>query len=235
MRCAALLALLSLAVPPPQSSQFIFHHVHFNIRMFDFYQRLFDQAATRREQFGPDDGLRSSTMLLLFRVGRVGAEQDTAIWHIGWGRAAIGETYLAHASRDVAWEPPLPANQTHLHLLSADPLRAAAWYRDLLGASAEVTATPATKIEPRPEMRVADAVLRFGDFALVIYRAEPPFASTRGQTIDHVAFAVDDLDGTLSRLRVAGVPVLTLPAPIDDSRSAMIEGPDRVAIEVIGK
>ena len=202
--------------------------------MLDFYERLFDPATVRHEEVAGDAGLRSGRMLLLFRNGRFGAEQDTAIWHVGWGNTVLGDTYLAHASRDVAWEPPLPAEQIHLHLLSEDPLKAAGWYRDRLDASVEVMPTLAKQIEPRPELRVADAIVRFGPFALVIYRAAPPFASTRGQRIDHFALSGDELDSTLTRLRAASVRVLVPPAPfINAARAAIIEGPDGVAIELI--
>jgi predicted enzyme related to lactoylglutathione lyase len=56
---------------------------------------------------------------------------------------------------------------------------------------------------------------------------------SRGQALDHVAFSVDDLDVMLRRLRRNGVRVLIEPYDFGDSRAAMIEGPDGLAIELV--
>ena len=59
------------------------------------------------------------------------------------------------------------------------------------------------------------------------------FESTRGRAIDHVAFSVDDLGGTLARLRDGGVKVLEPPHDVKGVRSALIEGPDHIVIELV--
>jgi catechol 2,3-dioxygenase-like lactoylglutathione lyase family enzyme len=61
------------------------------------------------------------------------------------------------------------------------------------------------------------------------------FASTRGRVVDHLGFSVDDLEATLARMRSEGVKVTSEPRTIADGRirSAFIEGPDQVAIELI--
>ena len=116
---------------------FAFHHLHLNDPrssfLLEFYERLFDPATTRRLRWGGAQGLQSGPMRLLISHGPLVREAPTAIWHFGWGGVSLGETYLAHARREVAWEPPLPADLLHVHLRSVAPGVAAAWYRDVLG------------------------------------------------------------------------------------------------------
>ena len=62
---------------------------------------------------------------------------------------------------------------------------------------------------------------------------EQPFAPSRGQVLDHVAFTVTDLDGLYARLRDAGVTILETPHPFDDTRAFMIQDPDGLAVELV--
>ena len=151
-----LLAVLVAAATCPGAAQelpaFRFHHLHLNDDrppfLLEFYERLFDPALTSRVVEGESSGLRAGPMLLLFGKGASDASEPTALWHFGWGGVSLGETYLAHARREVAWEPPLPAAQLHLHLRSVTPGAAASWYRDTFGARVEL-AQPATDFDGR--------------------------------------------------------------------------------------
>jgi catechol 2,3-dioxygenase-like lactoylglutathione lyase family enzyme len=58
-------------------------------------------------------------------------------------------------------------------------------------------------------------------------------ASTRGKIVDHWALSVSDLGATVARLKAEGVKVLEDIHPWGTARAAMIEGPDRVAIEIV--
>jgi catechol 2,3-dioxygenase-like lactoylglutathione lyase family enzyme len=93
-------------------------------------------------------------------------------------------------------------------------------------------------------IRSPSGAVRFGNGSMSWYpiqcirgRCGPstrtPFAPTRGQALDHVAFTVDSLDALLGRLRRAGVKVLEEPHPFGDTRAFMIEDPDGVAIELV--
>jgi hypothetical protein len=215
-----------------------FHHLHLNDSrppsLLDFYERLFDPATTRRVTTGGADGLQSGPMLILIGRGAGVREQVTALWHFGWGGVSLGETYLAHARREVAWEPPLPAGRLHLHVRSVTPRVAAAWYRDVLGARVELAAAVRAGASlPPPEHRMPEALVWLGATGLLIYRTEPPLLSTRGQRIDHVAIACTDLDAALADLGRRGAAVLAGPAVVGDLRSAMIEGPDHIALELV--
>jgi hypothetical protein len=82
--------------------------------------------------------------------------------------------------------------------------------------------------------------VRFDDIGLIIYpRQRPgPLVSPAGHVVDHLAFAVSDLDQTLSRLAASGVTVPGRPHPFgrtgsDRTRSVEIEGPDAMSIELV--
>ncbi len=233
---AAAAMVAAAATQDAGSAAVRFHHLHLTGGV-EFYARLFDRAATRRDTLAGFDALRSGPMLMLFGVppDRPSVpERQSAIWHFGWGDVSSGETYLRHAAREVEWEPPLPAAKLHLHLLSTSPAATAAWYRDRLHADVEVVAgTVKRQVEARPELRPAEALVRLGEFAMLIYRTDETLVSTRGQRADHVALRCADLDGTLARLRASGVVVLSSPRPFASGRAAMIEGPDLIAIELV--
>jgi hypothetical protein len=222
--CTAFSAIA--AIEGTETHELTFHHLHLNgIGMQDFYSRLFDPARTSLAPVAGYPALRSESMLMLFGEPRPATEKtrvvppgDTAVWHFGWGAVSLGETYLQHAAREVEWEPPLPAGQLHLHLVSRSPADAAAWYRDHLGARVEVLASasdPTRAAAARPEQRVAEAVVRFGNFALLIYRTTQTLVSTRGKRVDHFALAAPG-------------------ARFGEVTSNMIEGPDQIVIEIIG-
>jgi catechol 2,3-dioxygenase-like lactoylglutathione lyase family enzyme len=239
LRAVCALTLSAQTLPQPT---FRFHHLHLNgTGMQEFYARLFDPAVTSQEPVAGYAALRSGPMLLLFGQPHAAADRTnvtaqapSAIWHFGWGGVTLGETYLRHAAREVHWEPPLPAAELHVHLLSVDPAAAAVWYRDVLGARADLLSdrtrrTPAS----RPEQRVAEAAVYFGDFAMLIYRTDQRLAPTRGQRTDHVAFFGEGLDEWLARARTRGVTIMEPKRPFGTGAAALIEGPDKIAIELL--
>jgi len=57
--------------------------------------------------------------------------------------------------------------------------------------------------------------------------------STRGKIYDHWALSTADLDATVARLKGENVKFLEEIHPWGSSRAAMIEGPDRIAIELV--
>jgi hypothetical protein len=57
--------------------------------------------------------------------------------------------------------------------------------------------------------------------------------STRGKIVDHWAISTADLSATVARLKSEGVKFLEEIHPWGNSRAAMIEGPDRIAIEIV--
>ena len=135
----------------------------------------------------------------------------------------------------------------HVHLYSDAPLCAADWYRKHLGAAsrAGVQRTGPCEVpfaapsEPLGVIRSPAASVRIGDVALIIYpRQRPgPLVSTRGHVVDHIAVSYPDVASELERLRKSGVKVLEELHRFGKSnaQAAMIEGPDSIAIELVGK
>lgn len=133
----------------------------------------------------------------------------------------------------------------HVHLYSDAPLCAADWYVRNLGAASRSNrdrTTPcevpfAAPSEPLGVIRSPSATVRFGDISLIIYpRQRPgPLVSPRGHVIDHIGLTVEDLAGTLQRLKSSGVELLEDVHPFGKSkaRAALIQGPDSIAIELI--
>lgn len=237
-RCAGLLlALTVLLAQPAPSEQATFHHLHLNDagdRLINFYERLFDASEIERSTLWGAEALRTGRVLLLASPSPSNppaSPQPSAIWHYGWGSVSLGETYLDHNLREVAWEPPLPARGFHLHLESLTPNIAAAWYREHFGADVQF----ASGVEPttQRDLRKPLALVRVGDVGILFYKADQPLASTRGRGADHIALAVPDLAASLARLRAVDVVVLEPPRALGDTMAAMIEGPDRIALELV--
>jgi len=133
----------------------------------------------------------------------------------------------------------------HVHLFSADPPATGAWYAKHFGL--RVRSQTAKRVYNG--MQIAPSAFVTADHvSMIIYPMEyvrslapqlwqdrTEFASTRQRVIDHVGFAVDDLDATLALLRQEGVKITTEPRSIANGqiRLAFIEGPDNIAIELL--
>ncbi len=136
----------------------------------------------------------------------------------------------------------------HLHLLSADPVGAGDWYARHFGV----------KLRPRLPSReprfyrgyqIGPSVSFVLDGINVIifpieyakkayadhWKGKESIESTRGRAIDHLGVTVDDLDETISRMRRSGVKLTRRIRPLADGRmrSAFVEGPDGIGIELI--
>ena len=89
------------------------------------------------------------------------------------------------------------------------------FYRDLLGL-------PEVSLDDADGARIVG--LAAGDSLVELLEADQPdspigkFVAKRGPGIHHICFAVDDLDGTLSRCRAAGIRL------IDETPRAGAEG-----------
>jgi predicted enzyme related to lactoylglutathione lyase len=132
----------------------------------------------------------------------------------------------------------------HVHLYSDAPLCAADWYQKHLGAVSRANPRTgpcevpfAAPSEPLGVIRSPATTVRIGEVNLIIYpRQRPsPLVSTRGHVVDHIAVSYPDLGGALDRLRKSGVKVLEEIHPFGNTRAAMIEGPDSIALELVEK
>lgn len=142
----------------------------------------------------------------------------------------------------------------HIHLYQDDPFCAQLWYRKHLNApdmAGRGSPAPVTEANCRVErgadrtwpcleregmFRTPRAAVVFGDVALSWYprQSEAPLADTRGQLMDHIGLGVEDLDAWVEKLKGEGVEFLEEPHAFGDTRAAMIAGPSREAIAIVG-
>ncbi|MEQ1730922.1 MAG: VOC family protein, partial [Vicinamibacterales bacterium] len=141
----------------------------------------------------------------------------------------------------------------HVHMYHEHPNCAADWYVEHLGAKRSqrggaVAAAPAaggdchTKLYPPPTfpsfakrgfVRMPGGVTL--DDISVSMQPWPGggLAPTRGRLYDHWAVSTTNLDATVARLKANGVKFLEEIHPWGTLRAAMVEGPDRIAIELV--
>ena len=112
----------------------------------------------------------------------------------------------------------------HIHLSATDPAATLAWYLERFGGESA---------------RLRDQMdgVRMGDIWLFAMEAEAPPAPTAGRSIDHIAFAVPEMDAAAAELRGDGVAFLSEPAVPEGGRTAarqaFIGGPDNVRLAVV--
>jgi catechol 2,3-dioxygenase-like lactoylglutathione lyase family enzyme len=125
-------------------------------------------------------------------------------------------------------------NFGHIHMDSADPLGANAWYRNMFGA---VDAPP--YFPDLVTMVGAGRTSRqFLDNINIIINGRtngPPIRSTKGAIVDHIGISVPNLDKAMAAVRAHKVTVLEEPSPGPGKhdRHAFIEGPDKIVIELV--
>lgn len=116
----------------------------------------------------------------------------------------------------------------HVHLRSADPDAAAAFYETMLGAERRARA------ENGDQLRVTVAL---AGVPLFIDRAAPDAAAAPEppvQGLDHIGLAVQDIDAALDALKAKGVVILSGPTAVRPGlRIAFVQAPDRVRVELL--
>jgi predicted enzyme related to lactoylglutathione lyase len=133
----------------------------------------------------------------------------------------------------------------HVHLYSDAPLCAADWYIKNLDATSRASSQHtgpcevpfAAPSEPLGVIRSPATTVRIGEVNLIIYpRQRPgPLVSTRGHVVDHIAVSYPDIAPVIDRLRKSGVKIIEELHQFGNTnkRAAMIEGPDKIAIELV--
>lgn len=113
----------------------------------------------------------------------------------------------------------------HIHLRSADPGGTLSWYQDTFGGET-------AKLRGQ-----LDGILLNDVWLLAMQHDGGEPASTAGRAIDHVAFAVEDLDATAAQLRGAGVAFVEDPGVPQGARTsarrAIVAGPDNVSLALV--
>jgi catechol 2,3-dioxygenase-like lactoylglutathione lyase family enzyme len=140
----------------------------------------------------------------------------------------------------------------HVHMYHEHPLCAVRWYVTHLGAALPKGRGGAPPLPPAGECARLYAPPTWPSFAKTGFVREPSgsvlfddisvsirpwpgggLVSTRGKIVDHWALEVADLSATIARLKREGVKVLEEIHAWGVGQAAMIEGPDRIAIELV--
>ena len=140
----------------------------------------------------------------------------------------------------------------HLHLFSEDPVSAGEWYMKNLGATRRggSTTPPSREARWRNGFQIGPAMSLMSDNVnIIIYpiqyskQAYPShwkpgqtaMSSTRGRVVDHIAFSVDNVADALAKLRSSGIRIIedVKAIPGTKIKSAFIEGPDKIVIEIV--
>jgi catechol 2,3-dioxygenase-like lactoylglutathione lyase family enzyme len=140
----------------------------------------------------------------------------------------------------------------HIHLFSPDPIGTGDWYIRTFGLTGRGLSTRETKRTPRYSV-VGNQIgpsssLYLDNVNFIIYPVGYSKSAyrddwvgvrelqpTRGRLYDHIAISVPRLDAALTALRQSGSMVTEEPRSWAGGkiRSAFIEGPDRIAIEIV--
>ena len=232
--CAVCAAAVNVPASPLRVS---FHHIHVNDRvpqnLVAYYGKLFRSDTTRPASIGQVQGIESDGVFLLIDAApRMPPEQGAAGWHFGWGTVSLDEAYDRHRMQEIDWDLPLErfSKDLHVHLESENPVQAAEWYRDRFGATLQISSTAADVQPVNPAHRRPRAIVRLEQIALAIYKTAGPLEPSRGHRIDHLAFRAD-----LSEARArTDLRVIAPAGRLGTFDTMMIEGPDQLAIELIG-
>ena len=104
----------------------------------------------------------------------------------------------------------------HIHLAAPDPVKAVEWYYEHFDG---------VKMPEGPDR------LMFGDTRVLFQKREPK--PSAGSVLDHIAFAVADVDATMRHFQEVGIKVVERPHDMPGMfRVAMIEDPWGTRIEL---
>ncbi len=141
------------------------------------------------------------------------------------GLFKIGFVFDPWGTRIELVEDPDTLGFHHVHLSAVDPASTLGWYRETFGG------------EPASLRGMLDG-LRFGEvWLLASQHAEGQPAPSAGRAIDHLAFAIADLDTAAAGLRDRGVRFTRDPERPADGRSeakrGFVSAPDNVRVAVL--
>lgn len=125
-------------------------------------------------------------------------------------------------------------NFGHIHFYNRQPFTASGWYGNMFGLVESDPVFPGHATH----YGIGDRMSRrhFGNVNTIfsLERGEAEIKPTTGTVIDHIGIAVPNLDAAMAAIKPYNVTILAQPATGGPGwRHAFIEGPDRVAIELI--
>ena len=202
----------------------------------------------------PGGGFPTQEQVLELRAK--GAKADPAVTPGGFGYLRGPDGVMIENAQSGSAE-----RFNHVHMYHEHPRCAMEWYAEHLGARGGGGRGGARGLEPGVPGTVGDcknnpktvyAPPTWPSFAKTGFVRDPAggvtfddisisirpwpgggLVSTRGKLVDHWALSTADLDKTVTRLKSENVKFLEEIHPWGNSRAAMIEGPDRIAIELV--
>jgi catechol 2,3-dioxygenase-like lactoylglutathione lyase family enzyme len=137
----------------------------------------------------------------------------------------------------------------HVHFFADDVNATCDWYAQHLGLKPRRAKVPKPKGDPNTLLGIWMNFISC-DNVLLIFFGKPDFdrpvtwwpdaplkefQPTQGRAIDHVAFSFRNMEPVYNRLEQAGVKIVSKPAEdgVFKHRGFLIEGPDKVLIEIV--
>ncbi len=133
----------------------------------------------------------------------------------------------------------------HLHLFSEDPVAAGDWYATHFGiprrnSSRETRIYRDVPIGPSSSLLMdnVNIIIYPIQYSRKVYAThwrpeQTAISSTKGRVVDHMAFSVDNLSETMTRLKSEGVKIVDPIKVTGKLKHAVIEGPDNILIELV--
>lgn len=112
----------------------------------------------------------------------------------------------------------------HVHLFADDPDETLAWYAAAFGG----------EVENYQGIEHIKGV-KYGDIWILAQRGKVTPRGTKGRSIDHLGWTMDDFEGTVERLKAVDTPFPVEPRESEGHMMAFIESPQGVKIELVGK
>ncbi len=249
-----LIVLLSAVPGFAHAAEADYHHVHLNVTNGDVAAQWYIAHMGCEAIAARTDAARCGSVQLLFinRPPR-GGNEGTAIDHFsfsvpdlnatikGFIKIGVGGTGIRVMDREspirelpglfkVAyvkdpWGTKIEVVEDaehlgfhHVHLFSANPSAALTWYQSTLGG------------KPAKLKGQIDGLMYGTTWLVITSQPEPgPLQPTEGRTIDHLGFALSNLDAAATELQKKGVQLRRDQSA--GAKVAMISGPDNVLIE----
>ena len=245
---AACVALV-LVVPAEGAPAASFHHVHLNVTdPAAAAQWYADNMGGEAKKIGffSATGFGKTTIIFFQAKPGFAGSVGSAVDHIGFSYKDIEAKLkqLADAKVEIVsgveqegpikfafvkdpWgtlievvEDPEIQGFHHVHLAATDPAAALAWYTEAFGGQVS---------------RFAGLIpgVRYGDVWLLAKKVNESQAPTKGRSIDHISWALPDLDDTAKELKAKGVKFESEPFAFGTGKIAFVVDPAGVRIELV--
>jgi catechol 2,3-dioxygenase-like lactoylglutathione lyase family enzyme len=226
MKTRLLFALVALTATPafaqlaaPNAAGAAIAHIHLNATDVDVQSRFWTNVGgkiVQREKLTMVEF--PGIYVLLRKQDSTGGSVGSTINHFGFYVRDFAASVAKWKAAGLNWEPvqnpqvgqgflmgpdsvrieiyentsiPTPLQMHHIHLLVPEPLDAQKWYVQTFGAVAGKRAQYETANVPGAE-------ITFG-------KAATPQAPTKGRSIDHMGFEVNNIDAFVAKLQTAGI------------------------------